>query len=412
MRNGFPPGEISVLLNRTVVEEHADEAAFLWGLRDRAVNAPHYRLAQLALLDARLTAHLEGLRIAGETGLDMARRALADTTAGSLFVFAFLAFAMRDREAMQHALAIATTDGALKDGFVSALAWQEPGQLEPLLRPLAASSRAAHRRLALGVRAAQRSDPGPELSSCARDSDARLRARALRCIGELHRTDLEPVLRAAMADPDANCRFWAAWSLALRKDSLAAETVLEVAMQCGMLPDALEITMRTREPDKARRLIRSLAADAASMRSAVAAAGAFGDPATVPWLLELCDDDTLARPAAEAFALITGADLELPALRRDPPEESEQACEADRDSRWVSADGLRQWWREQRDRYSAGCRFVGGLPAGRAAAMRLLRDGTQRQRRSAAVELAICDQGVMLFPVAARADWQRRQLAV
>jgi hypothetical protein len=52
----------------TIIEQHAEEAAFLWLLRDAAVRAPHYSLKNLADLDNRVEAHLDGLRIAGLEG--------------------------------------------------------------------------------------------------------------------------------------------------------------------------------------------------------------------------------------------------------------------------------------------------------------------------------------------------------
>ena len=47
-----------------VLAQHAEEAAFLWLLRDAAVRAPHYGLADLAALDRRIAAHLDGSGIA------------------------------------------------------------------------------------------------------------------------------------------------------------------------------------------------------------------------------------------------------------------------------------------------------------------------------------------------------------
>ena len=40
-----------------VVEQHAEEAAFLWILREGAVHAPHYALKDLRKLDLRVEAH-------------------------------------------------------------------------------------------------------------------------------------------------------------------------------------------------------------------------------------------------------------------------------------------------------------------------------------------------------------------
>ena len=49
-----------------IIDQHAEEAAFLWLLRSNAVSAPHYDLDDLSGLDERVEAHIDGLRIAGD----------------------------------------------------------------------------------------------------------------------------------------------------------------------------------------------------------------------------------------------------------------------------------------------------------------------------------------------------------
>ena len=60
-----------------IVEQHAEEASFLWLLRRAAVEAPHYSLADLAALDERVEAHIDGLRIAGEVGQQICEQNLS-----------------------------------------------------------------------------------------------------------------------------------------------------------------------------------------------------------------------------------------------------------------------------------------------------------------------------------------------
>jgi hypothetical protein len=50
-----------------IVSQHAEEAAFLWLLRSNAICQPHYALKDLAKLDGRVEAHLDGLRVAACT---------------------------------------------------------------------------------------------------------------------------------------------------------------------------------------------------------------------------------------------------------------------------------------------------------------------------------------------------------
>src|SRR5690349_14801760 len=48
-----------------VLEEHLDEAAFLWSQWERALVAPHSVLNEVAGLEERLLAHVDGLVIGG-----------------------------------------------------------------------------------------------------------------------------------------------------------------------------------------------------------------------------------------------------------------------------------------------------------------------------------------------------------
>src|SRR5687767_13433 len=75
-----------------IVEQHAEEASFLWLLRDVAVDAPHYAIRHLARLEERIEAHLEGLRIAGSIGFEISMAQLDRFhEAGELFTAATLA---------------------------------------------------------------------------------------------------------------------------------------------------------------------------------------------------------------------------------------------------------------------------------------------------------------------------------
>jgi uncharacterized protein (TIGR02270 family) len=75
----------------TIVSQHAEEAAFLWLQRDGAVHEPHYSLKDLAKLDDRVEAHLDGLRIAGEGGWSLCRKNLEIKEPGEVFAAGVLA---------------------------------------------------------------------------------------------------------------------------------------------------------------------------------------------------------------------------------------------------------------------------------------------------------------------------------
>jgi uncharacterized protein (TIGR02270 family) len=410
---GVSPCEISALINHAVLEEHASDGAHLWHLRERAIKAPHYRLKQLAALDARVSAHVEGLRTAGEAGLERMRLALGDINAGTLFVAAHLAFALGDGEDMRNAVSIALAEPDLCDALIGALAWHP---FESVRQPLIALGRSPdpqHRRICLATFCAHRIAAGSLLTRAAEDPDPRLRACAFRTVGELGGPDdLEHLLRIGLSDPDIECRWWAARSLALLGDTRGAVVALEVAEEGTHSRLALETAIRLGEPQWSRRMIRALAADAATLRSAVLAAGAFGDPAVIPWLLDLMPNPRFARVAAESVALVSGVDLDRSDLKQDAPDDAETGHPDDEDLRWPNPVGMRNWWAEECTRFSPGQRHLAGAPLSEDGAHHVLCTGYQRQRRAAATEIARMSKGRLLFPTGERADRQRRRLAL
>lgn len=409
---GFRPAEISSLLNGRVLREHAQEAAFLWTRREQAADAPHYDLEQLGMLDERLLAHLTGLRLGGQAGLALALKGLGEIDTGTVFTAAWIAFHLQAPEAMRHVLAVGLSDPRLTAALVSALSWLDPLPLRPLLQRLMASPAPAHRSVALSVLGSRHGVDREDLLPALRDPDDALRAQAIRVAGEQALPDLPPLLQRL--DPAAlqpTERFWCQWALALRNPNPDVGTLLITAHEANLRPQGLALAMRVGSPEWARDVIRRLAAEPARQREAIVAMGAFGDPATIPWLLDHCEHPELSRLAAESVALITGVDLEAPDLRRSkgPPELPWEHPD-DQQAHWIEPAALRAWWHEAQGRFRAGTRYLGGQVADETAAVRMLRLGTQRQRRHAALELARLRPSMPLFQVDARADWQQQRL--
>ncbi|OWQ84457.1 hypothetical protein CDN99_24520 [Roseateles aquatilis] len=426
---GIAPAQVSGLINRRVLDEHAEDAAFLWRQREHAVRAPHYRLKHLALLDARVVAHLEGLRVGGVPGWEAARRTLADGEPGSAFVLAYLAARRGGEASLQTALQMTQAGPDWRAAVVEGLAWSAEGAA--VLGPAAASLPA----LALHVGLTW--TPPPERDSAVRTAvaeaathpDPLLRAEGLRLLGETKRKDRTALLAGAMTDPDPACRFWAARSLALLGDAARAHEAFAQAREIPELAqEALEVAMRLGDPGWAREQIRALAADAGRAREAVMAAGRLGDPLVVPWLLDLLDHPTLARVAAESFAMITGIDLDLAAFKAgtaEPedggpapgaaaplaPEDGPEPHVDDEDLPPPAPRALRRWWSQERHRFVGGRRYLVGRAIDTAVAVEVLRNGYQRQRQGAALELARLRPGARVFSTRSRADWQRRWLA-
>jgi uncharacterized protein (TIGR02270 family) len=409
----------------SVVLQHSDEAPFIWGLRSGAVAAPRYSLADLAKLDSRVDAHLDGLRIAGEDGWQLCRKELAWEEPSEVFVAAVLAFESGDERRVSEVVHVGSTKADLARGLVSALGWLAYQQAEPHINKLLASESAVLRRIGIAAAAIHRKDPGKALADAASDPDLLLKARALRAIGELGRLDLLRVLRENLNHEDEACRFAAAWSLALLSGDTNAVGILKATAesQSPHREPALQMAARTMDLAMAHSWRAKLAGNASSLGPAVILAGAIGDSVLVPWLIERMKIAPLARVAGEAFSMITGVDIAYQDLDGEKPEgfesgpnedPNDENVEMDPDENlpWPDPIAIEQWWQKHRSEITPGIRYFLGKPVSAEWLQQVLRIGRQRQRAAAALELAILNPGQPLFNVKAPGFRQQRLLGL
>ncbi len=411
-----------MLVNEEVVSQHAEETAFLWALRRRAVGEPHYSLEDLAALDERVDAHLDGLRVAGEVGWRFCHANLANHGPGEVFALAVLAFGAGDRDRMLEALQIGCSSPATLPGLVSALGWLDYATVSRWIGMLLDARTPAHRSVGIAACAVHCKDPGPALALAVDDPDAALRARALRTVGEVKRHDLLNRLRHHVRDEDEACRFWAAWSLALNGQQEGVALLTEWFLRDDAFAQcALQVALRALPLADSREWISSLTRTLARTRFAVTGAGVVGDPASVPWLIRRMESPELARLAGEAFTMITGVDLAYHDLDRDAPlaaDEDEEmsidkvlALDDESNLRWPAPNLVAQWWDKNHDAFAPGTRYLAGKPITSEAMVEVLVKGKQRQRAAAALELAVLDPDRVLFEVRARGPLQQEQLA-
>jgi uncharacterized protein (TIGR02270 family) len=409
---GFRPGEISALPNPPVILEHASEAAFLWSQQRHALRAPHYRLSHLRALHERLQAHLEGLQVAGQYGWRAALDGLAEAEPGTVFTASWLAFCTAHREGMGHIAALVTADDGFADACISALSWLQPSALDWSLSRLAQSTVAIHRRMAVTVRSAHRTHTSESLLAALHDEHASVRAEACIAAGAQQLAHCDDLLQAASRqEDDAHCQYAACKALAMRGHCESAVRAWEIGQHLpAKRREALELAMRLGSPDVCRAMIRSLAATPGLEREATLAAGAFGDPATVPWLMGRCEDPALAPLAGEAISMITGLDLDQEGLSTEPPPTDAERQAEDEHLPFPDCVQLTTWWQQHGPAFAAGQRHLVGAPIEAGHAMQVLRKGYQRQRAAAALELSRLARGRPMFDVARRADLQLVEL--
>jgi uncharacterized protein (TIGR02270 family) len=391
-----------------IVEQHAEEAAFLWMLRDKAVDAPHYTPRQLARLDERVEANLDGLRLAGEAGQEIVTAALKrHQETGELFAAAVPALESGDPERVAPLAAIADKVPEARRGFFGAIGWVRPQHLKVTARRWLEGDDPFGRCLGLVACSHHRADPGHRLAEWLDDADARVRARALRLAGELGRVDLRDAVAVAFAqDDDPACRFWAAWSMGLLGERAGLPMLVSTAMaDTPASGHALQVAVRVAAPDDVRAWIRCLNSQALHRRCAVKAAGILGDPAAVPWLIDVMGEADLARVAGESLALVTGVDLAREGLDRtqpegfaarptDDPSDEDVALDPDEHLPWPDVGRVAAWWASAATRFRTGERHLLGAPIGPESVRQVFADGYQGQRRAAAYELATARPGL------------------
>jgi uncharacterized protein (TIGR02270 family) len=405
-----------------LLEQHADEAAFLWTHRDFACGARHPSFDALSALDERLAAHLDGLRIAGEESIAICQARLPGGDPGELFVAAALAAGGNDPRRLAEAIDRAAGTPHLERALVSALGWVPFAAIERVLPVLLSKqSPAPLRRLGVAACAAHRRHPGPMLAEAIADADPRLRARALRAAGELGRAELLGAIRLELSSDDEACRYWAAWSATLLGDTRAALALSALATSGGEAGlRAADLALRRLPPAAARERIEELRQSPEHARLAVAGAAALGDLALVPQLIEAMRDPALARLAGEAFTTITGIEIagelvgpapeSAPALPSDDPGDEDAAMHPDELLPWPSPLAVQHRYEAVEKSLSGGGRLLCGRPLTPASLQQILGEERQSRRVAAALELALQATGQPLFAVCAPGFRQRELL--
>jgi len=390
-----------------IVEEHLDEAEFLWGMWEHSLRAPNYDLDAVARgPEARLAAHLDALVVNGPAVAprllvpalesDEPHRLTAAAAAllhgpgedGLDAVFAAWRATPAHRPALGRALECADRPevvprlrAALDDpGCATAAAEHLVARGEPLgddLGVLLASDDPAER--ALGLRAV------PDAARAADHAAAVLAAL----------TELEPLVLDAAIVAGVRLGLPAAWARARERalDRGGAQALLLLA-----LADDVD----------GRSVLRAALAQPRRRADALWALGFVGTPETVDLCAEWLEDDRVGHLAGEAFAAITGVDLvaaglSLPARERDAHEHALPRPDP---------MAVLTWWVAHRPRFADGRRHVAGAPRSPGALLTALVAGPMRRRPAILLDLQIHAPSLALsLAPHAPTNRQRPQLA-
>jgi uncharacterized protein (TIGR02270 family) len=366
---------------------------------------------------------VDGLRIAGPEGLAAAEELIDDGEPGAEFVAMCVALHLGAMKSVARLIDLAAAAPELSRGMVSAMGWAPEETVNPVLRGLVFPklSPALH-YLGVAGHAINRRDPGEALTQAVTSDDLRLRARALRAVGECRRRDLQATLAAQLDDEDPACRFSAAWSGALLGEAAAVKALWELAgADAPVAAAACALAARCTDLNQANERLEGL--KGGPPETVLAGMAALGDPVHLPWVLEQLNDDAIARPAAAALSTITGLDLVRAKLDtrpaadhlsgpNDDPDDEDVAMDPHESLPWPDPARLVAWWEEHQGELEPGVRHLAGRPLAEPWLEEILREGSQPLRAAAALELALRRPTAPLFEVRAPGFRQRRLLAL
>lgn len=406
-----------------IIDQHAEEAAFLWLLRNNAINAPHYDLNDLAKLDDRIDAHLDGLRISADYGWTVCNENLQLKESGEVFVAAILALEGNSIERINQVYKIVEQAPETINGLVSAFGWVKPHNLQGKVNGLLISEDPLWRMAGIAACAIHRVDPGKFLEQAIQDDDVSLRVRGLKAVGELGRVDLKTFLLEQLNHENNKVRFWAAWSAVLIGDRSLALSLLckEIESNSEFCIKAMQVALPVLDAQSIKQTLKALADNQDTLRQAVIGAGISGDPCYISWLIQQMNDPQLARVAGESLSIICGVDLADQDMEGDlpdgqmggpseNPEDDDVAMDPDEDLLYPDPLLVQGWWQGNMHLFKPDVRYLYGKFSDTTQCEWLLRNGTQKLRYIAALELALKRPEQAIYEIRAVGKRQQKEL--
>lgn len=404
---------------RDIYERFVDDASFLWVLRSVALKQPHYLLSDLHELEKRITSNLDGFFSCPDIVWEFCEAALEFEEPGEVFAASIFAFRSLEAEKIQKVVEVGLSDPNASKGLISALAWLPDELTATWIEKFLRSKDLSHKTLAIAVLSAKRKDPGEYLLTLLRREDCiadeALYARMIRLVGELARVDLVPAVNSAMNSEFSSVKFWAFWSAALLGNKAVYKDLEEFVLEENPHQNlATQLYFRCAPMEDSKKLISQLSKNENESRIVIKACAALGDPQVVPWLIQKMESPDFARVSGEAFTQITGIyleennlDLDLPDIPTIPNDESDDAnidMDEDENLAWPDVAKIKYVWQKYSSQYAVGSRYLNGKLIIRESLLDIVRNGYQRHRIAAALELALLEPSLQLVNVNAKVE--------
>jgi uncharacterized protein (TIGR02270 family) len=416
-----------------VVEEHFEEAEFLFGQWEQALHSPKYNLSELGeTLERRLEAHLDGLVVGGR---EVAVRVLypnlqnadepgrATVTALALLLDGTEETAVRVLDVAQH------VEGALQEALARALVLADVAPLDRiLLERFRAARLVSQDAVLLEILTGRRVDVGDLLYRCFESNSPLLIGAALEAAGRFGRRDMMAVVESYLCSdqPTLQSRALKA-SLALGSRS-AWDLCLQLVESSSSDDPDLPLLVAILGQSADHQILYQLLDDPARLERKLWNLGFCGTVQAGDVCVShlQCKNERVAKVAAESMAWIGGLDLNKKQFQCESvePEEDETLppiAEDDLDGD-LGLDGvddlpvpnreaIAQWWGDNRGRLTQSRRCILGQTFSPEAILHALEGGPLWRRRGVAWELSIRTGGREFVSTGVFSSRQRRQMA-
>ncbi len=347
-----------------ILDEHIDEAEDLFERRLLAFDMLDLTGEDLAELDVRLRAHLDGLLLGGEASWNLCRDFLAEGSVGQAFVAGIMACEAPGAPGLQtliEALPEASPD--IKQGIRGAChltVW--PGVVYFLQQQLG-SDDADVRAVALDALIYRKEIPAIDvLERALKSSNTAELIAGLQGAAQVDDLRLAPLVEGCLSSNNTDVSAAALEALVLIDPARAVARchgILSDNAPCPTTAAMLLGVIGNREDIGP--LIETTASQVPQVaRAAVLALGNLGSPVAVQALIKLLDHPELGGVAGVSLKRMFGEHLpeaEMPPLETAEEEDDSGDWQPDDDLPRLSPQFVQQWWVEQQTRFSAEGRF-------------------------------------------------------
>jgi uncharacterized protein (TIGR02270 family) len=407
-----------ILLN--ILEEHFEEADFLFCQRENALRDRAYNLDDLAELEERLLAHLDGLVLGEKEAWHFLVQKLSDGEVGEVFTAAFVATESGNETQIDQVFKVFREATGDPSGIWHALYHTSYPDLEPKMRPFLNDESKAVCAAAIDVLSFRRLSIEPaRLQNFLNDPDPNMILSALNAIGRLRLTLMTDAVDRLLEHSVSAVRGRAMQTGFLLKSEKAL-SACQHAIQNGAEEMGGAMILLGKGGDSQTLPLWVNALDNPQLaRDAVTAIGLLGNITAMESLICCCSNPVLSRLACESIQTLTGVDLEKEKLTTPPPvptnatgatgaTEDEEAIAMDPDEAlpYPDPEKVASWWKANVSRFDKKVRYRKGQPYSAHVLIDILQTGHLLERHDAALELALINPK---FPYGETAAFAMRQ---